>query len=38
MEMACGIQQAVQYYSLFEIALRRRNGETVEGHGRRRDA
>ena len=32
MEMARGIQQAVQYYSLFEIALRRRNGETVEGH------
>ena len=32
MEMARGIQQAVQYYSLFEIALRRRNGETVNGH------
>ncbi len=32
MEMAHGIQQAVQYYSLFEIALRRRNGETVDGH------
>ncbi len=32
MEMERGIQQAVQYYSLFEIALRRRNGETVEGH------
>ena len=31
-EMARGIQQAVQYYSLFEIALRRRNGETVNGH------
>ncbi|MXX76774.1 MAG: acetyl-CoA acetyltransferase [Holophagales bacterium] len=32
MEMNRGIQQAVQYYSLFEIALRWRNGETVEGH------
>ena len=32
MEMACGIQQAVQYYSLFEIALRRWNGESVDGH------
>ena len=32
MEMARGIQQAVQYYSLFEIALRRRNGEAVDDH------
>ncbi len=32
MEMARGVQQAVQYYSLFELALRRRNGETVAGH------
>ncbi len=32
LEMACGIQQAVQYYSLFEIALRYRNGESVDGH------
>ncbi len=32
MEMALGLRQAVQYYSLFEIALRRRNGETVDGH------
>lgn len=32
LEMDRGIQQAVQYYSLFEIALRRRNGESVDGH------
>ena len=32
MEMNRGIQQAVQYYSLFDIALRKRGGETVEGH------
>ena len=32
MEMARGIQQAVQYYSLFEIALRRHGGESVTGH------
>lgn len=32
MEMAQGIQQAVQYYSLFEIALRHQGGETVDGH------
>ena len=32
MEMDRGIQQAVQYYSLFDIALRKQGGETVEGH------
>ncbi|MCY3963788.1 MAG: acetyl-CoA acetyltransferase [Acidobacteria bacterium] len=32
MEMNRGIQQAVQYYSLFDIALRKQGGETVEGH------
>ncbi len=32
LEMARGLQQAVQYYSLFEIALRRRNRESVNGH------
>ncbi len=32
LEMDRGLQQAVQYYSLFEVALRHRNGESVEGH------
>ncbi len=31
-EMNRGIQQAVQYYSLFEIALRRQNQEAVSDH------
>lgn len=32
LEMDRGIQQAVQYYSLFEVALRRRNGESPGDH------
>lgn len=31
-EMALGIERPVQYYSMFEVALRHHNGESVPGH------